>query len=119
MCDFDLERRKDKEHRMEGEGRPKGTAKYLLDWVVRVAVIVSTVLVTATFAHVRAIGVRSVALEIRMSALERDGASHLTQSDEVEFWKAIAERPTREELRTDLEDIKQMIRDLRAEIHSQ
>lgn len=135
MCDFDLERRR-KDMGMNprtGEderapdvssslhdshsGRPR-SAKYLLDWVVRLCVIVITVLCTGIFAHVRAIGDRQRTFESRIVALETEaGRPHpMTEAEETELWRELAARPTRNEIQNEFTEIKEMIRDLRVEL---
>lgn len=126
MCDFDLERRKEdrddtgKAGRLFDTGDRPHTAKYLLDWIVRIAIVIITVLSAATFAHIRKVSDRthslelaleeqSHALETRIIAVE---SNRFTSRDGQEVWRAIAERPTREEISADLSEIKQMIRDL-------
>lgn len=96
---------------MEDEGRKseRNVAKYLLDWVVRGSVIIVTILSGATFAHIRALSDRSHSLELRLTTIE---SSRFTSQNGQEVWKAIAERPTRDELQQSLSEIKEMIRDL-------
>jgi hypothetical protein len=92
------------------------TAKYLLDWVVRFLVLLITVLVTVVVVHLQnisatddALARRIVEAEFRIVAIE---ASRFTAADGTEVWKAISDRPTRQEIQADLDEIKQMIREL-------
>ena len=128
MCDFDLERRKEERGDADngGDGQVFDTgdrphnAKYLLDWIVRIAIVFITILSAATFAHIRKISDRthaleaaieeqSHALETRIIGIE---SSRFTARDGQEVWRAISDRPTREELSASLTEIKDMIREV-------
>ena len=120
MCEFELEKRgryhKDppegKERRMAGD-KDGVNARVVLDWVVRVLIVVISVLVVGIFSKTTAISKRSLNLELRVKVLE---TANVSPRDRESLWQAIAERPTRREVQGDLDEIKTLLREYRAEV---
>lgn len=98
-------------------GETEGTvnARVVLDWMVRILIVVISVLVTAIFAHTRRQSERNHLLEIRVERLEANSV----QRETIQAIRdQIASRPTRSEIQADLQEIKSMISELRQDVRA-
>lgn len=98
---------------MGGDKEGWVNARVVLDWVVRILIVIISVLVVGIFSHTRAISKRSLDLELRIKVLE---TANVSPRDRESLWQALAERPTRSEIQGDLDEIKTMIRELRDDV---